>query len=103
MTSEEIIRKVYERTKGTKVFLTFDIDFLDPAYAPGTGTPVPGGFSTWEALELIRGLKELDIVGYDIVGVAPVFDGTGITSIAAAGIIQEFMALIAWRKKNGKL
>lgn len=103
MTSEEIIRKVYERTKGTKVFLTFDIDFLDPAYAPGTGTPVQGGFSTWEALELIRGLKELDIVGYDIVEVAPAFDGTGITSIAAAGIIQEFMALIAWRKKNGKL
>lgn len=103
MTSEQIIGKVYERTKGKKVFLTFDIDFLDPAYAPGTGTPVPGGFSTWEALELIQGLKELDIVGYDIVEVAPAFDGTGITSIAAAGIIQEFMSLIAWRKKNGKL
>ncbi|MGN1192747.1 MAG: agmatinase [Dorea sp.] len=102
MTSEEIIQMVYERTNGKKVFLTFDIDFLDPAYAPGTGTPVPGGFSTWEALELIRGLKQLDIVGYDIVEVAPSFDGSGITSIAAAGIIQEFMSQIAWRKKNGK-
>ena len=103
MTSEEIVRKIYERTKGRKVFLTFDIDFLDPAYAPGTGTPVPGGFSTWEALELIRELKELDIVGYDVVEVAPAFDGNAVTSIAAAGIIQEFMSQIAWRKKHGKL
>lgn len=102
MTAEEIIKIICERTKGKKVFLTFDIDFLDPAYAPGTGTPVPGGFSTWEAQELIRGLKELDIVGYDLVEVAPAFDGNGITSIAAAAIIQEFMSLIAWRKKNGK-
>lgn len=103
MTSKDILEIIYERTKGKKVFLTFDIDFLDPAYAPGTGTPVPGGFSTWEALELIRGLKELEIVGYDVVEVAPAFDVNGITSIAAAGIIQEFMSLIAWRKKNGKL
>lgn len=101
MTSDEIIRKIHERTAGKKVFLTFDIDFLDPAFAPGTGTPVPGGFSTWEALELIRGLKDLDIVGYDIVEVAPAFDPSGITSIAAAGIIQEFMSQIAWRKKTG--
>lgn len=103
MTTDEIIQKIYERTKGKKVFVTFDIDFLDPAFAPGTGTPVPGGFSTWETLELIRGLKELDIVGYDVVEVAPAFDSTGITSIAAAGIIQEFMSQIAWRKKHGKL
>ena len=103
MSLEKIIEKIYERTKGKKVFLTFDIDFLDPAYAPGTGTPVPGGFSTWETLELIRGLKELNIVGYDLVEVAPAFDGSGITSIAAAGIIQEFMSQIAWRKKQGKL
>src|SRR5699024_8089360 len=103
MSLEEIIGIICERTRGKKVFLTFDIDFLDPAFAPGTGTPVPGGFSTWEALELVRGLKELDIVGYDLVEVAPAFDGNGITSIAAAGLIQEFMSHIAWRKKNGKL
>lgn len=103
MSLEEIIDIICERTRGKKVFLTFDIDFLDPAFAPGTGTPVPGGFSTWEALELVRGLKELDIVGYDLVEVAPAFDGNGITSIAAAGLIQEFMSHIAWRKKNGKL
>ncbi|MGN0421660.1 MAG: agmatinase [Lachnospiraceae bacterium] len=101
MTPETIANRIRERTKGKKVFLTFDIDFLDPAYAPGTGTPVPGGFATWEALEILRGLKELDIVGYDVVEVAPAFDGNGITSIAAAGIIQEFMSQIAWRKQHG--
>lgn len=101
MTCDEIVQKVVERTKGCKVFLTFDIDFLDPAFAPGTGTPVPGGFATWEALELIRSLKELDIVGYDVVEVSPGFDPSGITSIAAAGIMQEFMSQIAWRKKHG--
>ena len=103
MTAEEVIEKIYERTKGKKVFLTFDIDFLDPAFAPGTGTPVPGGFSTWEAQELLRGLKELNVVGYDVVEVAPAYDAGGITSIAAAEIMQEFMAQIAWRKKHGKL
>ena len=102
MSLEEIIQKIHDRTNGKKVFLTFDIDFLDPAFAPRTGTPVPGGFATWEALELIRGLKDLDIVGYDVVEVAPAFDANGITSIAAAGIIQEFMSHIAWRKKHGR-
>lgn len=102
MELQEVVERICERTKGCKVFLTFDIDFLDPAYAPGTGTPVPGGFATWEALELVRGLKELDIVGYDIVEVAPGFDQSGITSIAAAGIMQEFLSQIAWRKKNQK-
>ena len=67
MKPEDIVGRIKERTKGKKVFLTFDIDFLDPAYAPGTGTPVPGGFATWEALEMLRGLKELDVVGYDMI------------------------------------
>ena len=83
-----------------QAFLTFDIDFLDPAYAPGTGTPVPGGFSTAQALELIRGLKDLNIIGYDIVEVSPPYDPTGITAIAAAGLMQEFISHVAYRKKN---
>ena len=81
-----------------KVFLTFDIDFLDPAYAPGTGTPVPGGFSTAQAFEIIRGLKDLNIVGYDVVEVSPPYDPTQITSIAAAAIMQEFLSHIAYKK-----
>ena len=77
------------------LILTFDIDFLDPAYAPGTGTPVPGGFSTAYAMQIIRGLNELDIVGYDLVEVSPPYDSGEITAIAAAGIIQEFLSQIA--------
>lgn len=92
-----------DRVQGEKVFLTFDIDFLDPAFAPGTGTPVIGGFPTWKALELIRGLNKLNVVGYDVVEVSPPYDLSGITSIAAAGIMQEFISQIAWRKKHGKL
>lgn len=103
MTSEEVIQQIYDRVQGEKVFLTFDIDFLDPAFAPGTGTPVIGGFPTWKALELIRGLNKLNIVGYDIVEVSPPYDFSGITSIAAAGIMQEFISQIAWRKKHGKV
>ena len=84
-----------------KAFLTFDIDFLDPAYAPGTGTPVPGGFTTAQTLELVRGLADLNIVGYDVVEVSPPYDPTGITSIAAAGLMQEFISHVAYKKKNG--
>ena len=100
MTMQEIVDTIKERVGSAKAFLTFDIDFLDPAYAPGTGTPVPGGFSTAQALELIRGLKDLNIIGYDIVEVSPPYDPTGITAIAAAGLMQEFISHVAYRKKN---
>lgn len=95
MTAEEVIQCILDRVGKQKVFLTFDIDFLDPAYAPGTGTPVPGGFSTAYAMQIIRGLNELDIVGYDLVEVSPPYDSGEITAIAAAGIIQEFLSQIA--------
>lgn len=100
MSMEEVIRTVCERVGSKKAFLTFDIDFLDPSCAPGTGTPVPGGFSTAEALELVRGLKDLSIVGYDVVEVAPPYDTTQITAIAAAGLMQEFLSHIAYRKSR---
>lgn len=101
MGTEEIIRQIKERVGNAKAFLTFDIDFLDPAYAPGTGTPEIGGFSTAEALEIIRGLKALFIVGYDVVEVAPQYDAGNITSFAAAHIMTEFMSHLAYRKKHG--
>ncbi len=103
MGNEEIIRQIKERVGDSKAFLTFDIDFLDPAFAPGTGTPEIGGFSTADALEIIRGLKELDIVGYDVVEVAPQYDCGNITSFAAANLITEFMAHLAYKKKMGLL
>jgi agmatinase len=100
MTTEEIIDRIKKRVGDSKAFLTFDIDFIDPSNAPGTGTPVLGGFTTVQTLELIRGLKELNIIGYDIVEVAPQYDASDITSLTAAGIMLEFISHIAYKKKH---
>jgi agmatinase len=77
------------------VYLSFDIDALDPAHAPGTGTPVPGGLASWQALEFVRGLGSLDLVGMDVVEVSPPFDHAEITAIAAATLAHDWLCLIA--------
>jgi agmatinase len=74
-------------------YLTFDIDALDPAFAPGTGTPEIGGLTTREALDLLRGLAGLDIIGGDVVEVAPQYDSTNITAHAAAQMLFEILCL----------
>ena len=76
-------------------YLSFDIDSLDPAYAPGTGTPEPGGLTTLEAQRMIRELGSLDFVGADLVEVSPPFDTSGITSITAATILFELLCVLA--------
>ncbi|MFT7476133.1 MAG: agmatinase [Verrucomicrobiales bacterium] len=78
-------------------YLTFDIDCLDPAFAPGTGTPVSGGLTTAQALEAVRGLAEFNIVGMDVVEVAPVYDVSEVTAIAAATIAHDFICVQALR------
>jgi agmatinase len=80
-----------------KVYLTFDIDCLDPCYAPGTGTPVCGGLSTHQALEIVRGLKGIDVIGMDVVEVAPAYDVGEITALAGATLAAEFLCLFAAR------
>lgn len=76
-------------------YLTVDIDFLDPAYAPGTGTPVVGGATTWQARQLLMGLAGLDIVGADLVEVAPAYDPTGqITALAGATLAHDELYLL---------
>jgi agmatinase len=80
--------------------LTFDIDFVDPAYAPGTGTPVVGGLSSAQCLELVRGLAGLNFVAFDIVEVVPSYDHSGITSLLAASIVYEFISLIALKQES---
>ena len=77
------------------VYLTFDIDGLDPVFAPGTGTPEVGGFTTREALAFLRGLRGLDIVGGDVVEVAPSYDSSGVTSLAGATMMYEILCLMA--------
>jgi agmatinase len=78
------------------VFVSFDIDFLDPAFAPGTGTPEVGGFSTAEALAFVRALRGIDLVGCDVVEVSPPYDGPGmVTALAAATVMYELLSLRA--------
>ncbi len=76
-------------------YVTFDADALDPAYAPGTGTPVVGGITTYEAKRLLQGLRGLDIVGGDVVEVSPPFDTGGITALAGAQMLFEILCLAA--------
>ena len=86
-------------TVGTRpVFVSFDIDFLDPAFAPGTGTPEVGGFSTAEALAFVRALRGVQLVGCDVVEVSPPYDGPGmVTALAAATVLYELLSLRALR------
>jgi agmatinase len=91
------VERIRQRVSGP-VYVTFDIDSVDPAYAPGTGTPEVGGFTSFEAQELLRGLAGLDVVGCDIVEVAPQFDGPGqITALLAANLMFELLCVIARR------
>jgi agmatinase len=81
------------------VYCSFDVDAVDPAYAPATGTPEVGGLTSFEALSLVRGLRGLDLVGADVVEVSPPFDGPGqITSLLAANLLFELLSLLALRK-----
>jgi agmatinase len=95
-----VIQRIRERVGGARTFLSFDIDFVDPAYAPGTGTPEVGGFTSREALRLVRGMDGLDIVAYDMVEVLPQYDPSQATALLAANIVYEFLSLIALAKKR---
>ncbi len=80
---------------GRNVYLTFDIDCLDPAFAPGTGTPVSGGLTSYQALSILRGLLGIRLVGADVVEVAPAYDVGEITALAAAHIAMEIIGIYA--------
>jgi guanidinobutyrase len=75
-------------------YLSFDIDGLDPSFAPGTGTPEIGGLTIWQALEIIRGCRGLTLVGGDLVEVAPTYDTTGNTSLVAANLLFEMLCVL---------
>ncbi|MCR4377880.1 MAG: agmatinase [Rhodospirillales bacterium] len=92
------IDAIVKRVGDAKVYLTFDIDCLDPAFAPGTGTPVAGGLSSAQALDIVRGLGALNFVGMDVVEVAPAYDVSEITAIAAATLAHDYLCLLAEKK-----
>lgn len=99
---EETVRRIKDRIGDMKIFCSFDIDFVDPSCAPATGTMEPGGFMSWETFRLIRAAKEMELIGMDMVEVLPAMDRSGITSNLAAYIMYDFIAMMAWRKKQGK-
>lgn len=92
------LARIQEVVGDSPAYLTFDIDCLDPAFAPGTGTPVAGGLSSIEALSIVRGLTPLNIIGMDIVEVAPAYDHAEITAIAAATIAHDLICQEALRR-----
>jgi agmatinase len=96
LETAEYARRVRERVADAPAFFSFDIDVLDPAFAPGTGTPEVAGLSTREALALVRSLAGMSFTGYDVVEVSPPYDNAGEpTALAAASIAYEFIALTA--------
>ncbi len=92
---EAAAQRVRQIVGETKTYLTFDIDALDPSAAPGTGTPVIGGLSTWQAQELLRGLEGVNLIGMDVVEVAPAYDTAEITALAAATLANDMLCLYA--------
>lgn len=102
MGIEQAIARIRQRVGNAPVFVTFDIDFFDPAYAPGTGTPELAGFTTWEGLELVRGMRGFDFRGFDLVEVLPPYDHAMITAFAGAGVMWQFLSLVALNVANNK-
>jgi agmatinase len=98
---EEVLKRIHLRVGDDRpVFVSFDIDFVDPAYAPGTGTPEVAGPTSHEALEYVRGLNGLNTVGFDLVEVLPAFDHGEITAALASSVAFEMITLVALKKRN---
>jgi agmatinase len=92
---KKVVSEIKSLVGDGPVYISFDIDCLDPAFAPGTGTPVVGGMSSFEALQVLRGLSGLNIIGGDLVEVAPPYDPSGITALAGATLMFEILCLAA--------
>ncbi|MCB9135518.1 MAG: agmatinase [Anaerolineales bacterium] len=90
-----IIEAIHAKMGSRKVYVTLDIDATDPAYAPGTGTPEVGGFTSFQMLQMVRGLKGLNLIGFDLVEVNPQYDHGDITALLAANLVFEFLSLLA--------
>ena len=100
MGLEKLIDRIRERVQDHPVFVSFDIDFVDPAYAPGTGTPEVGGATSRETLDIVRELAGLNLIGLDLVEVIPQYDSGQITCLLAANLIYEFLSIVAKNKSR---
>ncbi len=95
-----VVDRIKEIVGQHPTYLTFDIDALDPAFAPGTGTPVWGGLASWQAAAMLRDLAGINMVGGDVVEVSPPYDTTGATAIAGAHVAMELICLNLWNKRK---
>lgn len=100
MADGELLKRIVEHVGDAPAYVTFDVDCLDPAFAPGTGTPVVGGLSSSQALELVRGLLPVNMVGADVVEVAPAYDHAEITALAAATVAHDLLCVLAQRRQR---
>ncbi len=91
---EDIMRQARELVGDTETYVSFDIDFIDPAFAPGTGTPEIGGPDTWTAQQFVRGLRGVNTIGADVVEVSPPFDQSGNTAWVGASILFELLCIL---------
>ncbi len=99
---DDVLPEVRQRIGTGPVFLSFDIDFVAPGFAPGTGTPEVGGPSSRDALRLVRGLRGVQFVGFDLVEVQPQYDSGEVTSLLAGTLLHEFLALLALNQQQAK-
>ncbi|MGO2130459.1 MAG: agmatinase [Pseudoalteromonas prydzensis] len=99
LSAQTIAEQILARVGDLPVYVTFDIDCLDPAFAPGTGTPVCGGLSSDKVLKILRALKGINMIGMDVVEVSPSYDQSELTAIAAATIASELLHLWALKHK----
>ena len=100
MGIEALIETIRDTVSDRPAYISLDIDALDPAFAPGTGTPEVGGFSSFQMLQILRGLRGLNLVGFDLVEVCPAYDPSEITSILAANLVFEYLSLLALKKTD---
>lgn len=92
---DAVIREIHRVVGDSPTYVTFDVDALDPVYAPGTGTPEVGGYTTAEAQKMLRGLRGLNLVGADVMEVSPPFDVGGLTALAGATMMFELLCVLA--------
>lgn len=95
-----LMERIRDRIGDAPVYISFDIDSLDPAFAPGTGTVEPGGLTTWQALEIVRGCAGLNIIGCDLVEVSPPYDPSGNTALIAANLLFEMLCAMPGVKRS---
>jgi agmatinase len=96
-----VVEQVKARIGDRPCYVSFDIDCLDPAFAPGTGTPVWGGLASWQAAAILRDLAGINLVGGDVVEVSPPYDTTGATAVAGAHVAMELICLWGWTRRKG--